>query len=97
MEVMRQTNALPGICGRVCTHPCEVNCRRAEVDEPLAIRPTSEVVIGVMWAKWLQSYRDLWEEKQAYTDQDWVVVDANQELGHVIGDAINHISIRTNI
>ncbi len=38
MAVMRQTNALPGICGRVCTHPCEVNCRRAEVDEPLAIR-----------------------------------------------------------
>jgi prolyl-tRNA synthetase len=30
-----------------------------ELEEPLAVRPTSEVVIGVMWAKWLQSYRDL--------------------------------------
>ena len=30
-----------------------------ELDEPLAVRPTSEVIIGVMWAKWLQSYRDL--------------------------------------
>jgi prolyl-tRNA synthetase len=30
-----------------------------KLEEPLAIRPTSEVVIGVMWAKWLQSYRDL--------------------------------------
>ena len=30
-----------------------------DLDEPLAIRPTSEVIIGVMWAKWLQSYRDL--------------------------------------
>jgi prolyl-tRNA synthetase len=30
-----------------------------QLDEPLAIRPTSEVIIGVMWAKWLQSYRDL--------------------------------------
>jgi prolyl-tRNA synthetase len=29
------------------------------LDEPLAVRPTSEVIIGVMWAKWLQSYRDL--------------------------------------
>ena len=28
----------PGICGRVCTHPCEINCRRGEVDEPVAIR-----------------------------------------------------------
>jgi len=27
--------------------------------EPLAIRPTSEVIIGVMWAKWIGSYRDL--------------------------------------
>jgi prolyl-tRNA synthetase len=30
-----------------------------DLEEPLAIRPTSEVIIGVMWAKWLQSYRDL--------------------------------------
>ncbi|MBV9234048.1 MAG: proline--tRNA ligase, partial [Candidatus Eremiobacteraeota bacterium] len=29
-----------------------------ELREPLAIRPTSEVVIGVMYAKWIQSYRD---------------------------------------
>ncbi|MEJ2167398.1 MAG: FAD-dependent oxidoreductase [Desulfobacterales bacterium] len=28
----------PGICGRVCTHPCEIRCRRGEVDEPVAIR-----------------------------------------------------------
>ncbi len=38
MEVMREKNPLPGICGRVCTHPCETNCRRAEVDQPVAIR-----------------------------------------------------------
>jgi prolyl-tRNA synthetase len=30
-----------------------------DLEEPLAIRPTSEVIIGVMWAKWLSSYRDL--------------------------------------
>jgi prolyl-tRNA synthetase len=27
--------------------------------EPLVIRPTSETIIGHMWAKWIQSYRDL--------------------------------------
>ena len=27
--------------------------------EPLAIRPTSETIIGTMYAKWIQSYRDL--------------------------------------
>jgi heterodisulfide reductase subunit A len=29
---------LPGVLGRVCPHPCETACRRAEVDEAVAIR-----------------------------------------------------------
>jgi len=38
LELIRQDNVLPGICGRICTHPCEVECRRNDLDEPLAIR-----------------------------------------------------------
>ena len=30
-----------------------------ELSERLAIRPTSEVIIGVMYAQWIESYRDL--------------------------------------
>src|SRR2546427_11956648 len=30
-----------------------------ELEEPLAIRPTSETIIGHSFAKWVQSYRDL--------------------------------------
>jgi prolyl-tRNA synthetase len=30
-----------------------------ELDEPLVVRPTSETIIGHMYAKWIQSYRDL--------------------------------------
>ena len=30
-----------------------------ELSEPLAIRPTSETIIGTMCSKWVQSYRDL--------------------------------------
>jgi prolyl-tRNA synthetase len=30
-----------------------------ELEEPLVVRPTSETVIGHMYAKWIQSYRDL--------------------------------------
>src|SRR4030042_1857067 len=29
------------------------------LDEPLVVRPTSETVIGHMYAKWIKSYRDL--------------------------------------
>ncbi len=37
LAVIRQSNPLPAICGRVCTHPCETACNRALVDEPIAI------------------------------------------------------------
>jgi len=29
------------------------------LDEPLVVRPTSETIIGAMYSKWVQSYRDL--------------------------------------
>ena len=38
LGVVKRTNPLPGICGRVCTYPCESDCRRDEVDDPVAIR-----------------------------------------------------------
>jgi prolyl-tRNA synthetase len=31
----------------------------AELEEPLAIRPTSEAIIGPLYKKWIQSHRDL--------------------------------------
>jgi NADPH-dependent glutamate synthase beta subunit-like oxidoreductase/NAD-dependent dihydropyrimidine dehydrogenase PreA subunit len=37
LAVIRDRNPLPGVCGRVCTHPCEAACRRGEVDEPVSI------------------------------------------------------------
>ncbi|MEO0079510.1 MAG: FAD-dependent oxidoreductase [candidate division WOR-3 bacterium] len=44
LEVVRERNPLPGICGRVCTHPCESECRRKEIDEPVAIRPLKRFI-----------------------------------------------------
>lgn len=38
LELVRRDNVLPGICGRICTHPCETFCRRGEMDEPVDIR-----------------------------------------------------------
>lgn len=37
LEEIRRTNPFPGICGRVCPHPCEEQCRRKDFDEALAI------------------------------------------------------------
>jgi len=38
IEVLRRTMPFAGVCGRVCTHPCETDCERGKVDEPVAIR-----------------------------------------------------------
>jgi NADPH-dependent glutamate synthase beta subunit-like oxidoreductase/formate hydrogenlyase subunit 6/NADH:ubiquinone oxidoreductase subunit I len=37
LAVIREDNPLPGICGRVCHHPCEEACRRLTVDEAVSI------------------------------------------------------------
>jgi len=37
-ETVLRENPFPGICGRVCYHPCESVCNRGEFDEPVAIR-----------------------------------------------------------
>jgi len=37
MELLHQDLPLPGVCGRVCYHPCEEECVRKDVDEPIAI------------------------------------------------------------
>ncbi|MBN2557496.1 MAG: FAD-dependent oxidoreductase [Clostridia bacterium] len=36
-NLIRRENPFPSVCGRVCTHPCESRCRRAQLDDPIAI------------------------------------------------------------
>ena len=38
LDLVRRDNILPGICGRICTHPCEDECRRGDLDDPISIR-----------------------------------------------------------
>jgi heterodisulfide reductase subunit A-like polyferredoxin len=38
VNLIRERNPLSAICGRICTHPCEEVCTRANVDSPIAIR-----------------------------------------------------------
>ncbi len=37
LELERSANPFASVCGRVCNHPCESECARADVDEPIAI------------------------------------------------------------
>jgi NADPH-dependent glutamate synthase beta subunit-like oxidoreductase len=38
IEVIRQDNPFPWVCGLVCTRPCELMCVRGRVDKPISIK-----------------------------------------------------------
>jgi len=38
VDVIRRRNPFVSVCGRVCDHPCQTRCRRADLDDPVAIR-----------------------------------------------------------
>lgn len=44
LELIKERNPFPSICGRVCHHPCETKCRRVEIDEPMALRALKRFV-----------------------------------------------------
>ncbi len=38
LAVISEVNPLPSVCGTICAHPCETECRRKDVDEAVSIR-----------------------------------------------------------
>jgi NADPH-dependent glutamate synthase beta subunit-like oxidoreductase len=40
-------NPFPGVCGRVCYHPCEVSCNRAQYDEAVSIQVLERFVSSI--------------------------------------------------
>jgi NADPH-dependent glutamate synthase beta subunit-like oxidoreductase len=37
LKLIKEEMPFPGVCGRICPHPCEVQCNRASIDRPIAI------------------------------------------------------------
>ena len=46
LTILRE-NPFPGVCGRVCFHPCEANCNRAQYDESVSIHEMERYVSDV--------------------------------------------------
>jgi heterodisulfide reductase subunit A len=44
LEVVRRTMPFAGVLGRVCTHPCELDCERGKLDESISIRALKRFV-----------------------------------------------------
>ena len=46
LDKILQENPFPGVCGRVCYHPCESACNRKSFDESVAIQALERFVAG---------------------------------------------------
>ncbi|MFC1939091.1 FAD-dependent oxidoreductase [Chloroflexota bacterium] len=51
LSIIRESNPLPSVCGRVCHHPCEEECNRKVIDSSVAI-------------EWLKRYAADWGNSQ---------------------------------
>ncbi|HID74120.1 MAG TPA: hypothetical protein EYP43_03620, partial [Thermoplasmata archaeon] len=38
VDIIREANPFPAVCGRVCTRPCEAGCEQGRSSDPVAIR-----------------------------------------------------------
>lgn len=59
-DLIRQNNPFPSVCGRVCHNPCELDCRRGDYDDPLAIRSIKRFI-----ADYVHSHQDEFDKKEA--------------------------------
>lgn len=44
IDLIRENNPLPSVCGRVCTHECEYNCTLLGTNHPIAVRELKKYV-----------------------------------------------------
>lgn len=46
-QILTEESPFPGVCGRVCFHPCESKCNRGSYDEPIAIHALERFVADI--------------------------------------------------
>ncbi len=64
-DLIRLSNPFPSVCGRVCFHPCESECRRGEYDDPLALASIKRFI-----ADYVHSHHEDFEKKDAPVEKD---------------------------
>ncbi|MFC1864647.1 FAD-dependent oxidoreductase [Chloroflexota bacterium] len=51
VDHIKQWIPLPAVLGRICHHPCEMECNRDEIDEPIGIAPLKRFVADIVREK----------------------------------------------
>ena len=50
-ELVKERCPLPAVCGRICQHPCEGQCNRKDLDDPVAVRDLKRFAADHVYAK----------------------------------------------
>jgi len=58
-EFIMQENPFPGVCGRVCPHPCESQCNRTELGEAIAIHVQERFLADWAYERGLRDLKGL--------------------------------------
>ncbi len=45
LDVLLEVNPFPSVCGRICHHPCETECRRKAIDSAVSLRMLKRFVV----------------------------------------------------
>jgi NADPH-dependent glutamate synthase beta subunit-like oxidoreductase/formate hydrogenlyase subunit 6/NADH:ubiquinone oxidoreductase subunit I len=98
IDLIREAIPFPAICGRVCTHPCEINCRRAEIDKPVAVRLLKRFVSD--WELSSQSKestaKDLSSKNEKPNGKRVAVIGAGPS-GMVVAERLAHLGYQITI
>jgi heterodisulfide reductase subunit A-like polyferredoxin len=50
-ELVKERCPLPAVCGRICQHPCEGQCNRKDLDDPVAVRDLKRFAADYVYGK----------------------------------------------
>jgi NADPH-dependent glutamate synthase beta subunit-like oxidoreductase/coenzyme F420-reducing hydrogenase delta subunit/formate hydrogenlyase subunit 6/NADH:ubiquinone oxidoreductase subunit I len=88
LGLIREAIPFPGIIGRICTHPCELNCRRSEIDTPVSIRLLKRFVADWELNDCGKPENRVIPEKSAANDARKVAVIGSGPAGMTVADRL---------
>jgi NADPH-dependent glutamate synthase beta subunit-like oxidoreductase len=85
LNVIRETNPLPSVCGYVCHQPCEAVCNRKVIDEPIAIRSLKRFAAdyNALWGRKAEKVKAAKKEKVAVVGSGPAGLTAAYDLVHL--------------
>jgi formate dehydrogenase beta subunit len=78
VQVIKERNPFPAVIGRICPRPCELECRRNYIDEPVAIN-------------FLKRYAADYEKESGTRIQPYKAPDTGRKIG-VVGGGVQGLS-----